>query len=119
MGIPSIIPEGIPWEVIGVDYVIECTGKIGKKKAKIHLLAGAKKVIIAAPSKDASMEESESKMKKILGCIEGDVKSHFLGDNRSSIFHSKAGIAVNENEWAYASLVVNFALSLLFQIRWS
>lgn len=49
-------PENIPWGKIGVDYVIDSTGVFtALEPASKHLKAGAKKVIITAPSKDAPM----------------------------------------------------------------
>ncbi|ODQ44892.1 hypothetical protein PICMEDRAFT_36247 [Pichia membranifaciens NRRL Y-2026] len=49
-------PENIPWGKIGVDYVIDSTGVFKEiEPATKHLNAGAKKVIITAPSKDAPM----------------------------------------------------------------
>jgi glyceraldehyde 3-phosphate dehydrogenase len=47
-------PADLPWEELGVDAVIESTGFFtGKAAASAHLAAGAKKVIISAPSGDA------------------------------------------------------------------
>ena len=47
-------PADLPWEELGVDVVIESTGFFtGKAAASAHLAAGAKKVIISAPSGDA------------------------------------------------------------------
>jgi len=46
-------PEALPWGDLGVDIVIESTGIFtSHAKASKHLAAGAKKVIISAPSKD-------------------------------------------------------------------
>jgi glyceraldehyde 3-phosphate dehydrogenase len=45
-------PKALPWGKLGVDYVLECTGLYTEaEKAKGHIEAGAKKVIISAPAK--------------------------------------------------------------------
>ncbi|HVR02661.1 MAG TPA: type I glyceraldehyde-3-phosphate dehydrogenase, partial [Polyangia bacterium] len=45
-------PAELPWKKFNVDYVIESTGLFTEaEKAKGHLAAGAKKVIISAPAK--------------------------------------------------------------------
>lgn len=45
-------PAALPWKQLGVDYVIESTGLFtDAEKAKGHLQAGAKKVMISAPAK--------------------------------------------------------------------
>lgn len=49
-------PEDLKWDDIDVDVVLECTGIFKETdKASAHLKAGAKKVVISAPSKDAPM----------------------------------------------------------------
>ena len=46
-------PAEIPWGEIGVEYVVESTGLfLTKEKAQGHILAGAKHVVMSAPSKD-------------------------------------------------------------------
>ncbi len=46
-------PNGLDWAALGVDYVLECTGKfLTKDKAKVHLERGARQVIVSAPGKD-------------------------------------------------------------------
>src|SRR5262249_32327075 len=45
-------PAAMPWKQLGVEYVIESTGLFTEaEKAKGHLTAGAKKVLISAPGK--------------------------------------------------------------------
>lgn len=47
-------PANLPWKDLGIDVVLECSGFFTKRAmAAKHLEAGAKKVIISAPSKDA------------------------------------------------------------------
>jgi glyceraldehyde 3-phosphate dehydrogenase len=49
-------PARLPWGKLGVDVVIESTGLFRQRdKAKLHLDAGAKKVIITAPAKDEDL----------------------------------------------------------------
>jgi len=49
-------PSRLPWAKLGVDIVIESTGLFKKRdKAKLHLDAGAKKVVITAPAKDEDL----------------------------------------------------------------
>lgn len=46
-------PGALPWKNLGVDIVIESTGSFtDPEKAKVHVTAGAKKVIISAPAED-------------------------------------------------------------------
>ena len=65
--IASKDPSQLPWKELGVDYVIECTGLFtDSEKAKGHITAGAKKVIISAPGK-------------------GDVKTVVMGVNDNEL----------------------------------
>ena len=44
-------PARLPWEALGVNVVLECTGFFAsKEKASAHLTAGADKVVISAPA---------------------------------------------------------------------
>ncbi len=47
-------PTKLPWKALGIDIVMECTGIFtAKEKAKVHLDAGAKRVLVSAPSAGA------------------------------------------------------------------
>ena len=49
-------PSQLPWKDLGIDIVMECTGVFtDKEKAKVHLDAGAKRVLVSAPSKGADL----------------------------------------------------------------
>jgi glyceraldehyde 3-phosphate dehydrogenase len=70
-------PSQLPWKELGVEYVIESTGLFTHSdKAKGHLEAGAKKVIISAPGK-------------------GDVKTVVLGVNDNEYDPAKHNIVSN------------------------
>ncbi len=70
-------PSQLPWKALGVDYVIESTGLFtDSEKAKGHLEAGAKKVIISAPGK-------------------GDVKTIVMGVNENEYDSAKHNIVSN------------------------
>ena len=46
-------PADLKWDEVGADYVVESTGLfLTKEKAQAHIQAGAKKVVMSAPSKD-------------------------------------------------------------------
>lgn len=49
-------PSELPWKDLGVDYVVESTGLFtGYEGASQHLQAGAKRVVISAPTKDPDL----------------------------------------------------------------
>ena len=52
-------PEKLPWGAMDVDVVIESTGRFtDSEKARLHIKAGAKKVIISAPAKDEGITKT-------------------------------------------------------------
>ena len=49
-------PRKLPWKSLGIDIVMECTGIFtDRDKAAAHLEAGAKRVLVSAPSKGADL----------------------------------------------------------------
>jgi glyceraldehyde 3-phosphate dehydrogenase len=49
-------PKKLPWKQLDIDIVMECTGIFtDKEKAAVHLEAGAKRVLVSAPSKGADL----------------------------------------------------------------
>lgn len=82
-------PSRLPWAKLGVDIVIESTGLFRKRdKAKLHLDAGAKKVIITAPGK-------EEDLTVVLGVNEEmyDPAKHHIISNASCTTNGLAPVA--------------------------
>ncbi|TLY25393.1 MAG: type I glyceraldehyde-3-phosphate dehydrogenase [Nitrospirae bacterium] len=82
-------PKDLPWRSLGVDYVIESTGRFtNRDDAAKHLAAGAKRVIISAPSKDADVT-------LVLGVNEKDYdpKAHQVVSNASCTTNCLAPVA--------------------------
>jgi glyceraldehyde 3-phosphate dehydrogenase len=49
-------PKLLPWKDLGIDMVLECSGKFNsKEEASQHLQAGAKKVLVSAPCKQSDL----------------------------------------------------------------
>ncbi len=85
-------PAKIPWTQYGVDVVIEATGAFrDEKKAGAHLHAGAKKVLISAPSKGGPIKTH------VIGVNEYD-GSFPIADNASCTTNCIAPIAAIINE---------------------
>ncbi|OGY47595.1 MAG: type I glyceraldehyde-3-phosphate dehydrogenase [Candidatus Buchananbacteria bacterium RIFCSPHIGHO2_02_FULL_38_8] len=63
-------PAKLPWQKLKVDVVLECTGRFtNKQEASAHLKAGAKKVIISAPAKDAVTQTLVLGTKETEDCV--------------------------------------------------
>lgn len=64
-------PVKLPWKKLNVDVVLECTGRFtNKKDASEHLKAGAKRVIISAPAKDAATQTLVFGAKKTIDVLQ-------------------------------------------------
>jgi glyceraldehyde 3-phosphate dehydrogenase len=82
-------PARLPWRDLGVEVVIESTGLFRKReKAKLHLDAGARKVIITAPAK-------EEDLTVVLGVNEKmyDPNRHHILSNASCTTNGLAPVA--------------------------
>ncbi|QQS23209.1 type I glyceraldehyde-3-phosphate dehydrogenase [bacterium] len=91
-------PANLPWGKLGVEVVIESTGRFtSSEKAKGHLEAGAKRVIISAPAKDEGITKTY-----VLGVNEDQYSDEAIVSNAScttnciapvaAVLHAKFGI---------------------------
>jgi glyceraldehyde 3-phosphate dehydrogenase len=82
-------PAQLPWKALNVDYAIESTGLFtDAEKAKAHIAAGAKRVLISAPAKGEDLTI-------VLGVNQDqyDPKKHFIVSNASCTTNCLAPLA--------------------------
>lgn len=82
-------PEKLPWKDLGVDVAMEATGRFtDREKAALHIKAGAKKVLVTAPSKGADVTI-------VMGVNHGmyDPKKHEVISNASCTTNCLAPVA--------------------------
>ena len=82
-------PARLPWKDLGVDMVLECTGRFTERAGSAkHLEAGASRVVISAPSDDADQTV-------VLGVNEGDYDpaKHVIVSNASCTINALAPAA--------------------------
>ncbi len=82
-------PENLPWQRLGVDLVIESSGRFkARDKAALHLAAGARKVLISAPGEGADVT-------LCMGVNDGDYdpRRHHVISNASCTTNCLAPIA--------------------------
>jgi glyceraldehyde 3-phosphate dehydrogenase len=78
-------PAKLPWKDLGVDYVLESTGKFREySKAELHIKGGAKRVILSAPGKGEP---------KIPGFVMG--VNHKAYDPKKNMIFSNASCTTN------------------------
>lgn len=83
-------PAALPWKDLGVDVAVEATGFFESyEKSKAHLTAGAKRVVITAPAKDADGADG---MTVLMGVNEGDMQTCPITSNGSCTTNSAAPV---------------------------
>ncbi|OES44166.1 glyceraldehyde-3-phosphate dehydrogenase [Domibacillus iocasae] len=82
-------PLELPWDKLGIDIVIEATGKFNaREKAALHLQAGAKKVVLTAPGKNEDVTIVMGVNEEVL-----DVEKHEIISNASCTTNCLAPVA--------------------------
>lgn len=82
-------PLELPWKQLGIDIVIEATGKFNaREKAALHLEAGAKKVVLTAPGKNEDVTIVMGVNENVL-----DIEQHDIISNASCTTNCLAPVA--------------------------
>jgi glyceraldehyde 3-phosphate dehydrogenase len=90
-------PSDLPWKYLNIDVVIESTGAFTTfKKAKGHIEAGAKKVVITAPAKDEPADETQATI--LMGINEDKLKTCVISSNASCTTNAGAPLIQILNE---------------------
>ena len=83
-------PTKLPWEVLGVDVVVESTGAFESfEKARVHITAGAKRVVLTAPAKDDDGPDAST---VLMGVNAGALKTCVLSSNGSCTTNSASPV---------------------------
>ncbi|MCR4323166.1 MAG: type I glyceraldehyde-3-phosphate dehydrogenase [Candidatus Azambacteria bacterium] len=79
-------PTKLPWKDLGVDVVVESTGFFETfEKARAHVEAGAKRVVISAPAKDNECDDAKT---ILMGMNEDDLNNVVVSSNGSCTTNS-------------------------------
>ncbi|MCL4437536.1 type I glyceraldehyde-3-phosphate dehydrogenase, partial [Patescibacteria group bacterium] len=82
-------PSQLPWKTLNIDIAVESTGVFDSyEKAKVHLAAGAKRVVITAPAKDPDVEGKTV----LMGVNEMDAKATPMTSNGSCTTNSASPV---------------------------
>ena len=88
-------PTKLPWKDLGVDVVVECTGLFTEyAKAKMHLDAGAKKVVISAPAKGDPAAAGVTGATVLLGINDEKMKTCQITSNASCTTNAASPLIV-------------------------
>lgn len=83
-------PTQLPWKDLGIDIVVESTGLFDSyAQSKVHLAAGAKRVVITAPAKDDDGPDGQT---VLLGVNEDKMKTCAITSNGSCTTNSASPV---------------------------
>ena len=84
-------PAKLPWKKMGIDVAVESTGVFETfEKARAHLVAGAKRVVLTAPAKDEDTKDAKT---VLLGMNEEQFKTCKITSNGSCTTNAASPVA--------------------------
>lgn len=102
-------PAKLPWKDMGVDVVVEATGKFASyEKAKVHLDAGAKRVVVSAPVKDDPAAANVSGATILMGVNEDKLENCQISSNASCTTNASSPlVAILKNSVGVEKALLN------------
>src|SRR3989344_7132765 len=89
-------PSNLPWKELDIDVVVESTGAFESyEKARVHIVTGAKRVVITAPAKD---EETLDAKTVLMGVNENELEKCVITSNGSCTTNSASPVMEILNE---------------------
>lgn len=83
-------PLALPWEPLDIDVVVESTGVFESfEKARVHIQAGAKRVVLTAPAKDDDTDDART---VLMGVNDEQLKTCVLSSNGSCTTNSASPV---------------------------
>lgn len=98
-------PATLPWKELDIDIAVESTGVFESyEKAKAHLAAGAKRVVITAPAKDPDGREGKT---ILIGVNDGEFSSVVMTSNGSCTTNAAAPViaVLSENPGIHKAIL--------------
>ncbi|MBI2642181.1 MAG: type I glyceraldehyde-3-phosphate dehydrogenase [Candidatus Wildermuthbacteria bacterium] len=98
-------PSKLPWRMLGVDIAIEATGAFESyEKARVHLEAGAKRVVITAPAADEDTEDAKT---VLVGVNEDELSRITISSNGSCTTNAASPVVevLRENPGIHKALL--------------
>ncbi len=98
-------PSKLPWRMLGIDIAIEATGMFESyEKARVHLEAGAKRVVITAPAADEDTEDAKT---VLVGVNEDELSRITISSNGSCTTNAASPVVevLRENPGIHKALL--------------
>lgn len=102
-------PKALPWGTMNIDVVVEATGIFASyEKSKMHLDAGAKRVVVSAPVKDDPAAAGVTGATILMGVNEADLSTSVISSNASCTTNASSPlVAILKNSIGIEKALLN------------